>query len=110
MRLFTLIGRVVLRLALAVRGRRQIRNIPVSLFDHLVHTLQKDGWITLNEYHDFDAWTEYGLIDLEKDGRKLHCELTQDTDGRLSGQTDLLKNIAGQFGLCDPGGGHGTWL
>jgi hypothetical protein len=107
---FTLLGQFTERVALALRRWNQICDIPTPRFNQVLDALRDDGWTVSYEYDGYDAWIDYGRLDLQSGDTKLRFAWTNYTEGEISGPRSTLETVASRFGLCDSTGKSGRWL
>ncbi|MGV3661900.1 MAG: hypothetical protein ACO1TE_17060 [Prosthecobacter sp.] len=77
----------------------KITDIQTDIFNRLVEELQAEGWRKTEEYDGFDAWIDYGLIVLMKEGACLRCEWDNWMEGSLEGPDEVVQAIRGGHGL-----------
>jgi hypothetical protein len=70
-----------------------IKDIPTEKFNRLIKTLIDDGWKKTHEYVGFDAWIDYGRIDLRKKNRRLKFEWDNWTEGSVEGPREIVEII-----------------
>jgi hypothetical protein len=76
-----------------------IKDIPTKKFNLLAESLIKSGWIKTYEYSGFDAWIDYGRIDLRKGNRRLKFEWDNWTEGSIEGVSDIVEDIGKVHGM-----------
>jgi hypothetical protein len=65
----------------------------------VVDGLTGDGWQKVGEYDGFDAWIDYGRINLRKEAVRLTLEWNNWTEGSLEGPRSVVERIGQDFGL-----------
>ncbi len=91
----------------------KIENIPTEQFNALLDSMCAEGWRKKNEYDGFDAWIDYGYVELRKGKVKLTFEWTNWFEGTISGPPALIEPLAEANGLkvagySQPGGQEGA--
>lgn len=71
----------------------KITDIPTDAFASMVRELRRAGWRKIQEYDAFDAWIDYGLIILERDGAVLKCEWTNWEEGSFHGPPEIIEPL-----------------
>jgi len=84
--------------------RSTIENIPTAQFNALLDGMCAEGWRKKNEYDGFDAWIDYGHVELRKGNVTLTFEWTNWFEGSINGPTDLIDALAETNGLKVVGG------
>jgi len=80
-------------------GLATIKGIATSRFNALLAHLTEAGWKKVYEYEGFDAWIDYGRIDLKKSGVRLRLEWDNWTEGSVEGPREAIRDIARAQGL-----------
>jgi YD repeat-containing protein len=91
--------RLLDRLTLALRGWEKIENIPTDTFNRIVEAHIAAGWQKQYVYDGFDAWIDYGRVDLTRGGKTLRFEWTNWTEGEVAGPRMVVSEIARTYGL-----------
>jgi len=86
--------RVLANIRLALTGQERIENVPTEVFNDIVKDYLGQGWQKTFEYEGFDAWIDYGRVDLQKDGRRLRCEWDNWFEGDITGPSALIRQLA----------------
>lgn len=74
-------------------------DIPTEEFRRIVKDLRADGWRKTEEYDGFDAWIDYGLIVLERNGVSTKFEWTNWMEGTMEGPEAVVLEIRSKYGL-----------
>jgi|GEM_PF-3397821 len=80
----------------------RIEDIGTVRFNRVLDTLQAEGWRAIYVYDGFDAWIDYGRVDLVEDGETLIFEWDNWCEGKIGGPERLLISLSGRFGLTAP--------
>ena len=91
--------RTLAKLRFRILGLATIRDIPTERFRELVDQLARDGWRKTSEYDGFDAWIDYGRINLKKGATKLTLEWDNWTEGSIEGPRGVVERLGRDFGL-----------
>jgi len=83
----------------ALLGLAVIEDIPTEHFTAIVKEQAQAGWKKTYLYQGFDAWIDYGRIDLKKNGSKLRFEWDNWTEGEISGPKAVVEALAARHGL-----------
>jgi hypothetical protein len=83
----------------ALLGLAVIEDIPTDQFTAIVKEHGETGWKKTYLYQGFDAWIDYGRIDLQKNGSKLRFEWDNWTEGEISGPKAVVDALAARHGL-----------
>lgn len=76
-----------------------LSNIKTDDFKRIVKELRSEGWRKIEEYDNVDAWIDYGLLRLQKDGVILKFEWTNWEEGSAEGPDDALRALQARYGL-----------
>ena len=77
----------------------KVADIPTDTFNRIVKELRADGWRKTEEYDNFDAWIDYGMLVLEKDGTSLRFEWDNWMEGAVDGPDEVVQEIRGKYSL-----------
>jgi hypothetical protein len=91
--------RTLAKLRFRLLGLATIKDISPERFHALVDELARDGWRKTSEYDGFDAWIDYGQINLKKGVIKLTLEWDNWTEGSIEGPRDVVERLGREFGL-----------
>jgi hypothetical protein len=80
-----------------------IGNIKTETFNTILAELQEEGWSKTYVYDGFDAWIDYGRVDLINDGIKLKFEWDNWSEGVIEGPEKLLLALTARYSLKKPG-------
>lgn len=80
----------------------QISRLPTERFNDVLLECIRDGWRVVYEYRSFDAWVDYGRIDLKSGRSRLRFEWTAWFEGEISGPRPALLALARRYGLPSP--------
>jgi YD repeat-containing protein len=80
-----------------------IGNIKTETFNAILAELQEEGWSITYDYDGFDAWIDYGRVDLINDGIKLKFEWDNWSEGVIEGPEKLLLALKARYSLKKPG-------
>jgi hypothetical protein len=80
-----------------------ITSIKTETFNTILAELQEEDWSIAYVYDGFDAWIDYGHIDLINDGIKLKFEWDNWFEGVIEGPEKLLAALSARYGLKKPG-------
>lgn len=75
-------------------GLATIKDIPTEQFNDIIRGLIDEHWTKTYEYTGFDAWIDYGCVNLRKDGHRLKFEWDNWTEGSVEGSPQVLAEIA----------------
>jgi hypothetical protein len=82
-------------LRLLVMNRRAVVLIPTNEFNLFVERCLADGWQRGRMYRGFDAWIDYGRVDLRKNGKLVRFEWDNWDEGSMEGRMDALLACLG---------------
>lgn len=99
MNLLVYILRKLMDLKFALLRLSVIQDIPTDRFNAIAKELLASGWVKTYEYDNFDAWVDYGRIDLKKGSVKLKFEWDNWTEGQIIGPRDEVEAVARQYGF-----------
>jgi hypothetical protein len=99
MNVFAKILRAAAKLRFRLLGLATIKDISTPRLKALLVHLTELGWKKVYEYEGFDAWIDYGRIDLQKSGVRLRLEWDNWTEGSLEGPRGAVRAIANDQGL-----------
>jgi hypothetical protein len=102
MQSFSPLGGLLERVQLACRGWQRINTVSTERFNEVLAACKRDGWRITYEYDGWDAWIDYGRVDLMKDDSKLRFEWTNWREGEILGPGALLRRLAEQYKLPQP--------
>lgn len=91
--------RALAKLRFRLLGLVTIKDISTERFGALVDQLAREGWHKTREYDGFDAWIDYGRIDLRKGAIKLTLEWDNWTEGSIEGPRGVVERLGREFGL-----------
>jgi hypothetical protein len=91
--------RGVAKLRFRLLGLATIKDIPTERFRAVLDGLTGDGWRKVGEYDGFDAWIDYGRINLRKEAVRLTLEWDNSTEGSIEGPRSVVERIGQDFGL-----------
>jgi YD repeat-containing protein len=77
-----------------------IEDIPTNRFNAIVKEHTEAGWTTAYRYEGFDAWIDYGRIDLRQGRCKLRFEWDNWTEGQISGPKAVIEALALKHGFA----------
>ncbi|WP_035615968.1 hypothetical protein [Haloferula sp. BvORR071] len=77
----------------------KIEDIPTATFNLISDELVAAGWKVIEEYDGFDAWIDYGLLVLSKDGVNIRMEWDNWMEGIIEGPDHLVGPIRLWHGL-----------
>ncbi len=100
MKLLVNLLRTAANLKMKVLRRAIIQDIPTEQFNNIIRQYQQFGWNKTYEYGGFDAWIDYGRVDLRKGFSKLRFEWDNWCEGEVQGPRRLIAAIAQQLGLA----------
>jgi len=78
----------------ALLGLAVIEDIPTDHFNAVVKEYAEAGWKKAYLYEGFDAWIDYGRIDLKKGRCRLRFEWDNWTEGQISGPKAVVEALA----------------
>jgi hypothetical protein len=99
MNLFAKVRRAAAKLRFRLLGLATIKDISTPRLKTLLVHLTEAGWKKVYEYEGFDAWIDYGRIDLKRSGVRLRLEWDNWTEGSLEGPREVVHAIANAQGL-----------
>lgn len=76
-----------------------ICDIPTRTFGRIVKDLLADGWRKTDEYKNFDAWIDYGMLVLCKHEMSLKFVWDNWTEGTIQGPDTLVQELKEKYGL-----------
>jgi len=76
-----------------------IQDIPTARFNALIQSLLSSGWSKTYEYTGFDAWIDYGRVDLKKGRARLRLSWDNWCEGEVRGPQAAVAAIAQQVGV-----------
>lgn len=79
----------------------KISHIPTDAFNAIIEALVADGWTITEEYDGMDAWIDYGLVVLEKNGTGLRLEWDNWSEGSCEGPEEAVREIREAHGLAE---------
>ncbi|MEC9263287.1 MAG: hypothetical protein VYD53_18180 [Pseudomonadota bacterium] len=82
--------------------KKRIDDIPTEAFNIIIDDLIRAGWKTKSQYKGFDAWIDYGKVELTKSGSVLIFEWDNWTEGVVKGYGEIIDQIAKQYNLNPP--------
>ena len=88
------------KLRFKVMDLATIKDIPTEKFHRLTATLISSGWRKTFEYDGFDAWIDYGRIDLRKGRCSLKLEWDNWDEGSIEGPRAIVEGIARETGMA----------
>jgi hypothetical protein len=71
----------------------KVVHIPTDIFNRMVKELCAEGWRKTEEYDNFDAWIDYGMVVLQKGGNGLRFEWDNWMEGQLTDQMRLFSRF-----------------
>lgn len=80
-------------------GLATIKDIPTERFNRIIEELVAVGWRKTYEYAGFDAWIDYGKVELRKGGVRLTMEWDNWTEGSVEGPATVVEALAHDLGL-----------
>lgn len=83
-------------------GQNRLQDIPTGVFNAILKEHLEAGWNKVYEYTGFDAWIDYGRVDLRKGGAALVFEWTNWDEGEIAGPEELISRISREYQLPGP--------
>lgn len=99
MKLIAKILRKITDFEFALLGLAVIEDIPTENFNIILKEYLAAGWVKVYEYEGFDAWIDYGRIDLKKGRSKIRLEWDNWTEGQIRGPRTEIEALAKNKGL-----------
>ena len=93
------IARFLDQAKLALHRWERVENIPTDKFNAIMSEHLSNGWRKTYEYAGFDAWIDYGRVDLRQGAQRLRFEWTNYFEGTISGAPPLIRAIAEKYEL-----------
>ena len=100
--MMTKIGRLLERVSLVLNRWEVLRGIPTDKFNDILSAHISSGWEKTYIYEGFDAWIDYGRVDLRRGTQRLRFEWTNWLEGEVSGPPAVVRAIAETHGLKPP--------
>ncbi len=75
-----------------------IKDLSTEEFKGLRSRLATSGWKQTGEYCGFDAWIDYGCVNLKKNGVLLKLEWDNWTEGSVEGPRQIIAALARENG------------
>jgi len=85
------------KLRFKVLGHATIKDIPTDQFNQIIETLASSGWKKKFLYDGFDAWIDYGKVELKGENCKLTFEWDNWTEGSIQGPIKDIEIIAAKY-------------
>jgi len=98
----TKIGRLLEWVTLTLHGWERLDRIPTAKFNDILSAHLASGWRKTYAYDGFDAWIDYGRVDLSQGSNRLRFEWTNWLEGEVSGPPAVVRAIAETHGLEAP--------
>lgn len=78
--------------------------IPTEAFRQAIDALRAQGWRTVSEYDNMDAWIDYARVVLENDGVALTFTWDNWEEGSVDGPESVVRALRDASGapLCPP--------
>ena len=93
------IGRLKERAVLLIRGWVRIEGVPTPKFNQILKAHLAKGWVKTYEYEGFDAWIDYGRVDLRSGREILRFEWTNWLEGEISGSPGAVAELTAAYNL-----------
>jgi hypothetical protein len=96
----TSLGRFLERANLALHRWARLEGIPTEKFNDILKAHLSSGWQKTYVYEGFDAWIDYGRVDLRRGRERLRFEWTNWLEGEISGPPTIVRSVADAHGLA----------
>jgi len=82
-----------------IERQRTLSVIPTDIFNDIIKDLRSQGWKKIDEYKNFDAWIDYGMMLLRKKDIKLKFEWDNWTEGEIHGPDTTVQELKDRYKL-----------